>query len=286
MRNYADDRRKKPDKQGKLLTIGLIAIIILCLGIGYFTVKNEKNNYINEIIGNNGIDQTVEIDNRNAEQIITEYADEHNLSLSDYPQSLIDLLDRNKEAKDFVLSYPQEKSKKHRINMQKYENCDTVPLFMQWDKRWGYMQYGNDVAGLTACGPVCLSMVATYLLQDTDYSPDYMIQWAIDNGYCVEGSGSLWTLISEGGEQLGMDVTELPLDKGRIIDNLTVGNPIICIMGPGDFTTKGHFIVMTGYENGKIRVNDPNSVRNSEDEWDYDEISDQIQNLWAFRVID
>lgn len=286
MRNYADDRRKKPDKQGKLLTIGLIAIIILCLGIGYFTVKNEKNNYINEIIGNNGIDQTVEIDNRSAEQIITEYTDEHNLSLSDYPQSLIDLLDRNKEAKDFVLSYPQEKSKKHRINMQKYENCDTVPLFMQWDKRWGYMQYGNDVAGLTACGPVCLSMVATYLLQDTDYSPDYMIQWAIDNGYCVEGSGSLWTLISEGGEQLGMDVTELPLDKGRIIDNLTVGNPIICIMGPGDFTTKGHFIVMTGYENGKIRVNDPNSVRNSEDEWDYDEISDQIQNLWAFRVID
>lgn len=144
--------------------------------------------------------------------------------------------------------------------------------------------YGNDVAGLTACGPTCLSMVAVYLLQDIKYSPDYMIDWAKKNGYCVDGSGSLWTLMSEGAQKLGIDSTELPLDKQRVINNLEVGNPVVCIMEPGDFTKKGHFIVMTGIENGKIKINDPNSIENSNKLWNFDDISSQINNLWAMRV--
>ena len=110
-----------------------------------------------------------------------------------------------------------------------------------------------------------------------------MIDWAIENGYCVNGGGSLWTLISEGGRKLGLDVTEIPLDKNRVMNNLKVGNPIICIMGPGDFTSKGHFIVMTGIENGKIKINDPNSFKNSNKLWDYDDIYKQINNLWVMR---
>ena len=55
-------------------------------------------------------------------------------------------------------------------------------------------------------------------------------------------------------------------------------------MRPGDFTTSGHFIVLTGVENGKIRVNDPNSKVNSEKLWDYDRLESQINNLWAFSV--
>ncbi|MCD8152609.1 MAG: C39 family peptidase [Clostridiales bacterium] len=36
-------------------------------------------------------------------------------------------------------------------------------------------------------------------------------------------------------------------------------------MGPGDFTTGGHFIVLTGIDSdGNVIVNDPNSRINSE----------------------
>ncbi len=98
------------------------------------------------------------------------------------------------------------------------------------------------------------------------------------------GGGSLWTLMSEGAQKLGIDSTELPLDKQRVINNLEVGNPVVCIMGPGDFTKKGHFIVMTGIENGKIKINDPNSIENSNKLWNFDDISSQINNLWAMRV--
>ena len=107
----------------------------------------------------------------------------------------------------------------------------------------------------------------------------------MDNGYSVKGNGSAWTLISEGGQKLGLDVIEIPLDRDRVFRNLEVDNPIICVMGPGDFTTTGHFIVLTGVEDGKLRVNDPNSRERSEQLWEYDSIRDQIRNLWVCRAL-
>ena len=83
---------------------------------------------------------------------------------------------------------------------------------------------------------------------------------------------------------MGLEVTELPLDETRMKKNLELGNPIICIMGPGDFTTTGHYIVLRGLEDGKFVVNDPNSKTNSERLWSYEEISGQIKNLWACRL--
>ncbi|MGN1080943.1 MAG: C39 family peptidase [Acutalibacteraceae bacterium] len=80
-----------------------------------------------------------------------------------------------------------------------------------------------------------------------------------------------------------MDITEIPLDKNRIIKNLEAGNPIICVVGPGDFTSTGHFIVMTGCSDGKIKINDPNSMIRSQKLWDFEEIKDQIRNLWVCR---
>lgn len=169
------------------------------------------------------------------------------------------------------------------IDLSEHLGSETVPLFFQWDERWGYTIYGSDVMEVTGCGPTCLSMVLVHLLQDATYTPRYVADFAEDNKYYAKGSGSKWALISEGGETLGLDVTELPLDENRMKKNLELGNPIICIMGPGDFTTTGHFIVLRGLEDGKFIVNDPNSKENSERLWSYEEISGQIKNLWACR---
>ena len=215
------------------------------------------------------------------EKKIYQYAIENGLSYGDYPQSIIDLLERNPETEKFVLEYPFASKKTFSVDLSEYLSSPTVPLFMQWDQRWGYMKYGSDVAGLTACGPVCLSMAAVYLTGNAAYSPDAMIRFANENNYYVPGSGSSWTLISEGAKKLGFHVTELPLDEGRIRKCLEADIPVILVVGPGDFTTSGHFLVVTGYENGKLRLNDPNSNANSQKLWDYEDIKGQIRNLWS-----
>ena len=158
-----------------------------------------------------------------------------------------------------------------------------IPRLYQTDSRWKKKSYGTNVMEVNGCGPTCLSMVSIYLLDDCRYTPLYVAEFAERNGYSVDGNGSSWSLISGGGKVLGLDVTEIPLDEKRIIRNLKAGNPIICIMGPGDFTSTGHFIVMTEYIDGKIKVNDPNSKLRSEKLWDLSDIKNQIRNLWVCR---
>lgn len=217
-----------------------------------------------------------------AELKVKKYAEEMGISYWAYPESLIELLERNPETEDFVLNYPFRDET--ALETFEYDLSEGVPLMMQWDKRWGYMEYGSDVVGLTGCGPVCLAMAGYYVTDgDETFHPAKVIEFAGRNGYYSKGNGSSWTLISEGGVKLGLDVTEIPLVKKRIMDNLEVGNPIICSMRAGDFTTTGHYIVLVGCEDGLIRVNDPNSYANSETLWSYEQIEGQIRNLWVIR---
>lgn len=214
---------------------------------------------------------------------VRDFAKQNGLSLSEWPEELLDLLEKNPEAQEFVLNYPIKKDLDPEIDLSEYLDSSEVPLLLQWDERWGYSQYAGELMGLSGCGPTCLSMVCLYLLDDASYTPQYIAEFATENGYSVSGNGSSWTLISEGGEKLGLDVTEIPLDENRIIRNLEVGNPIICVMGPGFFTSTGHFIVMTEYEDGYVKVNDPNSPNRSEQTWKLTEVMEQIRNLWVCR---
>ncbi len=216
-------------------------------------------------------------------QALEAFAASHDLSLSGWPEELLELGEKNPEAEEFVLNYPLKKDEHPEIDLSDLKDSPTVPLLMQWDERWGYSEYSGGLLGLSGCGPTCLSMVSIYLLNDPGLDPRTVAEFSMDNGYSVESNGSAWTLISEGGPKLGLDVTEIPLDRDRIFRNLEVDNPIICIMGPGDFTTGGHYIVLTDCEDGKLRVNDPNSRERSEQLWDYEQIKDQIRNLWVCR---
>lgn len=249
----------------------VLAIVLVCMGAAEFIslVCSIPRRVMAAIEGLTETEQTVQT-----------FAQDHDLTLWDYPEELIDLLERNPETSNYVLNYPLEKDEPHTIDLSDV-NRETVPLFLQWDSRWGYMEYGDSVAGLTACGPVCLSMAAYYLTGDDTYAPDKMITYATVHDYYSYGNGTKWTLFSEGAPELGFTVTELPLVENTIKRHLEAGHPVVCAMGPGDFTTTGHFIVLTGVQDGLLQINDPNSRANSEKLWDFDDIEDQFRNLWA-----
>jgi hypothetical protein len=211
-----------------------------------------------------------------AQQRVKSHADQMGISYWDYPASLIELLERNPETEAFVLNYPFRREDTSPLP----DRSRGVPLFLQWDTRWGYSRYGSDFLAITGCGPTCLAMVGYYLTGDEAFTPDKVAAFSLDRGYYTPGSGSEWTLISRGGVELGLEVTEIPLVEKRIREPLAAGQPIICAMGPGDFTASGHYIVLVGLEDGLIRVNDPNSPLRSQTLWSYDRLRDQIRNLW------
>ena len=199
-----------------------------------------------------------------------------------YPESLIALVERNPETKDFVLDYPKYKGLEE-IDISKEVTKGEIPHFLQWDERWGYETYGSDFLAVTGCGPTSLSMVVCGLTGDTKWNPYEVAKMAEDNGYYVDGSGSSWELMSSGAEKLGLTVSSVIFDAEHIRATLEAGQPIICVMGPGDFTAAGHFLVLTGVDkNGDIILQDPNSVERTKQHWDVQKLMNQMKNLWAY----
>lgn len=200
----------------------------------------------------------------------------------DIPTELQELLERNPETAEFVRQYPELHNKEQKIDLSDEAASDTVPHLLQWDTRWGYRSYGSGMLCCTGCGPTCLSMVALYLTNNSNYDPYTVAKYAQDEGYYVNGQGTSWDLMSRGCEKFGLSAEVLPLDENRMKKALDEGKPIICSMRAGDFTDSGHYIVLTGYTRKGFTVNDPNSVSKSEKIWSYDTIEWQIRNLWAF----
>lgn len=212
---------------------------------------------------------------------VKSFADENDLHFAQYPESLIELLERNPETEDFVLQYPLRENQEP--DLSGYDR-KRVPLFLQWDPMWGYERYGSDFLAVTGCGPTCLAMAGYYLTGSKNMNPRDIAVFAEDNGYYASGYGSSWTLISEGSTKLGLKAAELPLVKKKMTDALEAGRPVILAMGAGDFTTTGHYIVLIGLENGFFKVNDPNSRENSRKLWSYEQLEGQIRNIWEISL--
>ena len=213
-----------------------------------------------------------------AAMLVHAYAEQMDIPYGTYPKDLIALLETNPETEEFVLQYPQRPTERAATPVFDRE---TVPLFLQWDRNWGYEKYGSSYLAVTGCGPTCLAMVGYYLTGDINMTPHQIAKFAQRNGYYEKGYGSSWTLISEGSSKLGLTATELPLVKSRIVKALDAGSPVILAMGPGEFTTSGHYIVLTGVEEGGFTVNDPNSRERSSQLWTYEQLEGQIRNIWA-----
>ena len=203
-----------------------------------------------------------------------------------YPSSLIELAQNKPETVSFVKTYPDYLNgllPSGPISIIEDYTPGEIPLFLQWDTRWGYEYYGNDFIAINGCGPTALSMVSVGLTGNTDLNPKTIADFSYASGYLVEDTGSSWELMTQGAKELGLTSEELPLDASLIIDRLSNGHPIIASMGPGDFTTSGHFIVLAGISSdGKIIVNDSDSLIRSHKTWELDTLIKQIKNLWAF----
>lgn len=211
-----------------------------------------------------------------AQEVIDQY--------QDYPEDLLKMLSRNPDMLEFVLGYPEKQGQVFADTVGEVRPGE-IPLLLQYDPRWGYGAYGASSVVVSGCGPACLSMVAAGLTGDTTITPYAVAQYADQEGYYVFGAGTAWSLMSRGASHFGVAGEELPLMKSKIEAALGEGRPVICVVGPGDFTTSGHFIVLTGMRDGQFTVNDPNSTQRSQQLWDYETLEPQISNLWAFHAV-
>ena len=159
-----------------------------------------------------------------------------------------------------------------------------TPFLYQTDPQWASHAYAGGTVEKNGCGPTCLSMVYVSLTGHDDLDPAAMADFSERGGYTTDGM-TAWALMTDGAAELGLASDELPASAGAVREALLSGRPVICSVGPGDFTTTGHFIVLSSLtEDGKVIVHDPNSVERSAHPWDLERVLGQCLNLWAFSV--
>ncbi|MEG1633305.1 MAG: C39 family peptidase [Oscillospiraceae bacterium] len=156
-----------------------------------------------------------------------------------------------------------------------------VPYLVQYDSRWAFHEYGSSCMGYTACGPTCLSMAAIGLTGNAEYTPAYISDFSEANGYYVDGTGTAWSLFTDGAAELGLNGRAIGTDKRSMNAALSDGAVLIASVSAGDFTMGGHLIVIHAGDFRGYRVYDPSSIVRSDRLWSYDKLSPQIAQLWA-----
>lgn len=211
------------------------------------------------------------------------FMEQNGLTVADYPVWFEEVLAISGENLDFLLNYPYRYGVPQTIDISDVSR-DTVPLFIQWDDRWGYLDYNGNICGVSGCGPTCLSMVAYYWTGNADYTPAYMLQFATENRYAVPGQGTDWNLFNKGAVELGFEVETISKVEKHVANKLKAGIPVVVSMAPGTFTTTGHFMVLVGYEDGKFRINDCNSPERSARLWEWEEFEAEVRQFWAISL--
>lgn len=161
------------------------------------------------------------------------------------------------------------------------EDLSTVPHLLQWDERWGYLPYGSSNMVTAGCAPTSLAMVFSYLNQDPAITPYAVAQFSEQNGDFVDGIGTAHALMSDAANNWGIGFASIYPDVAALQAELEAGNILVLSVVPGDFTRVGHFIVVTGMEDGQFKVLDPNSNKNTR-LWDPQTVADQTAYAWSY----
>lgn len=286
MRRREQMRRKKRRRlRRKIRRICRLTAVLALLLVAVFALKKTNvipghHNYEME----KPVQRTEEEVQKKLEEMAKkhrEYKDilEH---YEDYPETYLAALANNPEMLDYVKGYLDS----HGVldaKLTKSEKKEDYPLFIQWDKRWGYASYGTSSIGISGCGPTCLTMVIYGLTENELATPDKVARYSEEQGYYIEGTGTSWELMTDGAAAFGVTGSELSLDESSMKQALDAGHPIICAMRAGDFTAAGHFIMIYGYDKKGFIINDPNSRTRSEKRWTYEELNGQIKNLWSYQ---
>ena len=164
--------------------------------------------------------------------------------------------------------------------------------YKQYDARWASRPY--QVKGETAtikgsgCGPTCAAMVIASL-RDKSVTPAETCAWSVEHGYKAKGHGTYYSYFRPQMAQYGIECRQLlgsgiyhqpghPI-HGQVREYLRQGKWVIALMGPGRWTTGGHFVLVWDWDD-KVRINDPASAKTARANGDPDTFQNEVKNYW------
>ena len=134
-----------------------------------------------------------------------------------------------------------------------------LTYYSQIDSRWRNLQYtsnnnASQTIGSSGCGPTSAAMIVTAI--KGTITPPEMSDLFVKYGFRSANNGTYWSAFRWTADVFDINYSET-IYLNDAVDKLNNNHYVIASCGNGLFTTGGHFIVLTGVENGLIKVYDP-----------------------------
>lgn len=161
-----------------------------------------------------------------------------------------------------------------------------IPMLFQGDYRQTVCTYRGTARSVatSGCGATSLSMVIAYLTDNTQQNPYSLFCQSVDDGRYY-GSGWSHDTLSHYARLYGVKSQWITNDADAILQALRDGKPVIAHMGPGIFTSRGHYLVLRGVtEDGLVLMNDPASRSNCERAFPIETLLKQAKTSQSFMI--
>lgn len=159
--------------------------------------------------------------------------------------------------------------------------------FMQNDTRWGSQSYSirknrSQTIASSGCGPTSMAMVLNYYISD-EITPLQTAEYALTNNYRTYNDGTSWAYFKDIANKYELDFLQTSSSKEALQWMETQDNPlIICSMGRGHWTKRGHFILLWDVEDGIAYINDPASTKETRTKNSYKYMASQCKQYFCF----
>ena len=171
--------------------------------------------------------------------------------------------------------------------------------YLQTDPRWKNHNYSakgeKKTIGSSGCGPTAAAMVIA-TLQDKNVTPVTTAQWSMAHAYKALNQGTYYTYFIPQMSVYGITCKRLNTSNlygkssssahTEALNALKNGDWVIACMGKGNWTSSGHFILLYGYENGYVYINDPASTKATRVKNTWALFASQVKYMWTISVPD
>ena len=172
--------------------------------------------------------------------------------------------------------------------------------YLQTDSRWASWPYSNKDEntniGKAGCGPTCMAMaIATWV--DPSVTPVTTCSWALKKGYKATNNGTYNSYFVPQAKAYGLNCYRVNTSSLQYMsttnankyhqeahDAVDEGNLVVCLMGKGNWTSSGHYILWYSNDGNDVLINDPNSTKSTRTKNKFSLLKSQVRYYWVIEV--
>ena len=165
--------------------------------------------------------------------------------------------------------------------------------YMQTDSRWKKKSYAvkgeNSTIGSAGCGPTCAAMVIAEFI-NPNITPVETCKWSLDHGYKALKQGTYHSYLKEQGAVYGLNWEQITSGSvygntshsahKKALEAIKNGDYVIALMGKGNWTSSGHYVLWYGLDGNYVLINDPNSTKSSRTKGNYNTFISQVKHYF------